>query len=295
MKKIFLLMSLLFIFVGTKSISLNAIAESSVTKDKSESSILSDSNFDDVFKDIRGCAVIFDKQENKYYFYNNDMAQKRVSPYSTFKIVATLLGLQNGIIKDEQSKMNYSGTEYPLDVWNENLSLSSAFKFSCIWYFRQIIDAIGKNTVEKELNELSYGNCNVSEWNGSNINPMLDLNGFWLNSSLQISPFEQVNILAKLFEGQSIYSTDNIKILKNIMFIADDGTNQIYGKTGTGLDGKAWFIGFKEHGDKRKYIAVYLDAPDKKENINGQLAKEIALMMFPKTNTVDINLENIIK
>jgi len=45
--------------------------------------------------------VIFDKQNNEYYFYNEDIADVRVSPYSTFKVMATLIGLQNEIIKDE--------------------------------------------------------------------------------------------------------------------------------------------------------------------------------------------------
>ena len=58
------------------------------------------SNLGNYFEDMQGCAVIFDKQNNRYYFHNKDMATIRVSPYSTFKILATLIGLQNDIIKD---------------------------------------------------------------------------------------------------------------------------------------------------------------------------------------------------
>ena len=68
------------------------------------------------------------------------------------KIISTLAGLHNGIIKDEASKMSYTGEQY-----------------------------------------------GVTEWNGSNANPLAELNGFWLESSLRISPFEQVQILAKIF------------------------------------------------------------------------------------------------
>ena len=61
--------------------------------------------------------------------------------------------------------MNYNGVEYPLDAWNENLSLEQAFKASCVWYFRQVIDAVSKNEVEKEFKDISYGNCDISmEW-----------------------------------------------------------------------------------------------------------------------------------
>lgn len=237
-------------------------------------------NLEDCFEGINGCAIITDSQNSKYYFHNEDMARVRVSPYSTFKVMATLIGLQNGVIKDEKSTMKYNGTEYPLDVWNGNLSLDQAFKSSCIWYFRQVIDAVGKNEVEKELKDISYGNCDVSEWNGNDTNPMPDLNGFWINSSLQISPVEQVSVLCQIFGNQSVYSEDNVKTLKNIMLVEDNGTSKIYGKTGSGQDGKAWFIGFKEQGDTCDYFTVYLDDQEKQEDINGQKAKEIALKIM---------------
>ena len=56
--------------------------------------------------------------------------------------------------------------------------------------------------------------------------------------------------------------------------------SKIYGKTGSGQDGKAWFIGFKEQYGTRDYFAVYLDDQDKQEDINGQKAKEIAFKIM---------------
>ncbi len=278
MKKVYMfIVTVLMLSLSACSISQE---QNSTVTDKSKESVANYSNLDDYFEGINGCAVIFDKQNNKYYFRNEDITHDQVSPYSTFKVMATLIGLQNGIIKDEQSTMNYNGGEYPLDAWNENLSLEQAFKSSCIWYFRKIIDAAGKNEVEKELGEISYGNCDISQWNGNDTNPMPDLNGFWINSSLQISPLEQVKVLAQIFENQSIYSSNHVNILKNIMLVEDNGTSKIYGKTGSGPDGKAWFIGFKEQGDKREYFAVYLNDRNKQEEINGQKAKEIALKIM---------------
>lgn len=64
------------------------------------------------FHDINGCAVLYSPSENTYYFYNKDLAEQEVSPYSTFKIISTLAGLHNNIIEDETSTMNYNGTEY---------------------------------------------------------------------------------------------------------------------------------------------------------------------------------------
>lgn len=234
------------------------------------------------FNGIIGCAVVYDPSENKVSFYNREIAKEEASPYSTFKIVSALAGLHNGIIKDETSTMNYNGTEYPNPEWNGDLTLQEAFQTSCIWYFRQIIDAVGQEEMGRELRELEYGNCDISEWGGSNINPYQELNGFWLNSSLKISPYEQVQILAKIFEGQSIFSSEDIEILERIMLVNDNGMQQVYGKTGSGSDGEAWFAGYTEKDGQREYFAVYLKDPSQKEYITGSAAKEIALSIVEK-------------
>lgn len=54
----------------------------------------------------------------------------------------------------------------------------------------------------------------------------------------------------------------------------------IYGKTGTGVNGEAWFVGFTEEGDNRKYVAVYLEDSEKKDSISGNTAKEIAVSIM---------------
>ena len=231
----------------------------------------------EAFQDIDGCAVIYSPGQKEYSFFNEDMCRQEVSPYSTFKIVSALLGLQNGVIADESSTMGYDGTDYGNSEWNGDLTLEEAFQKSCIWYFREVIDSIGDDKIQQELNELQYGNSDISEWNGSNINPMEKLNGFWLDSSLKISPLEQVKVLEKIFEGQSNYDSGNIEILKRIMLVDENDTQKIYGKTGTSGNGKAWFVGFSESNEERKYFAIYLDDIEQKEQVSGNKAKEIAL------------------
>ena len=259
--------------------------EQSKTDDKTEEKV-SESNEEETldlsgnFNGITGCAVLYSPSEHKYSLYNKDMAEQEVSPYSTFKIISTLIGLHNDIIKDETSTMNYDGTQYPNPEWNENLTLQKAFQTSCIWYFHQIINNVGEQEVKKELSELEYGNCDVSAWEGSNINPYKELNGFWLGSSLKISPYEQVEVLSKIFEGKSFYDSQNVEILKKIMLIEDEQEKKVYGKTGSGTNGEAWFIGFTEKGQQREYFAVYLEDSLQKERVSSSLAQEIALKII---------------
>lgn len=233
----------------------------------------------DEFSGINGCAVIYDLENNKYSIYNTSLSNQQASPYSTFKIVSSLAGLQNGIIENQASTMNYNGEQYPISEWNDNLTLDKAFQASCIWYFRQVIDEVGRDEIKNELTQLEYGNCDISEWDSSSLNPMPELNGFWLDSSLKISPLEQVQVLKKIFEGESIYSDDHVAILKEIMLVSED-TQKIYGKTGSSSNGEAWFVGFTEENEQRVYFAVYLNDNTQPDQVSGSVAKEIALDIF---------------
>lgn len=259
------------------SVSFEKVAgEKTERKEVSEKTI----DLSEAFQDINGCAVIYSPAQEEYSFFNEDMCRQEESPYSTFKIISALSGLQNGIIVDESSTMGYDGTDYGNLEWNGDLTLEEAFQKSCIWYFRKVIDSIGKDKIQEELNELQYGNCNISEWNGSSINPMEMLNGFWLDSSLKISPLEQVGVLQRIFEGKSDYDSYNIEILKRIMLVDQSDTQKIYGKTGTGGNGEAWFVGFSESKEERKYFAIYLKDSEQREQISGTKAKEIALKIM---------------
>ena len=51
------------------------------------------------------------------------------------------------------------------------------------------------------------------------MNSFPELNGFWIESSLLISPIEQVEVLHKIMEGETIYTESEIEILKSIMLL----------------------------------------------------------------------------
>lgn len=167
--------------------------------------------------------------------------------------------------------MNYGNVK-----WNGDLTLEEAFEKSCIWYFREVIDLAGRDKMQEELKNLQYGNCDISEWNGSNINPLENLNVFWLDSSLKNSPLEQVEVLSRIFEGHSDYDSRNIKILKRTMLVDENDSQKTYGKTGSG-NGEAGFVGFSESNGERRYLAIYLNDSEQRDQISGNKAKEMAL------------------
>lgn len=188
-------------------------------------------DFSDCFNGVNGSAVFYNIENDEYRLYNEQACEIQYSPCSTFKIITTLLGLENGVISDENSTMKYNGALYPVESWNKNLTLKEAFQTSCVWYFKQVIDEVGQNAVQKMLTDIGYGNCDISEWSGSSLNPMPDLNGFWLESSLEISPKEQVQVLTKVFDGKTSASPNAISIIKKVMLIEEKENVSLFGKT----------------------------------------------------------------
>lgn len=239
-------------------------------------------DFKTYFDGINGGAVFFHPTGNEYFLYNESLCEQPSSPCSTFKIISSLIGLHEGEIVPGNS-MSWSGEMYWNDAWNKDIDFQEAFQTSCVWYFREIINRVGEEAMETTLQELDYGNSDISDWEGrlNTNNGNRALTGFWLESSLKISPRQQVDVLARIFQGESFFAEEHTKTVKDVMKIETDNTNiALYGKTGMGKkDGKcvdAWFVGFFESEGETIYFAVRLDDPEN-TTVTSTVAKEIAM------------------
>ena len=105
------------------------------------------------------------------------LAEYRFPPCSTFKIISTLMGLDCGVIRNLDSKLGYDGTKYENENWNQNVTLQQAFQYSCVPYYKKLTGRLKKQYVQKVLDELDYGNCDISVWNSNGHNV------FWIESS----------------------------------------------------------------------------------------------------------------
>lgn len=246
--------------------------------------MIEDIDWSNYFDGINGTAVIYEPIENCYQIYNQELALTQRSPCSTFKIISSLIALENGIIKPKESVHTWSGEMFWNEEWNRDIDFSDAFHSSCVWYFREIIDEIGKDRIQENLNELGYGNCDISDWEGrlntNNNNPVLT--GFWIESSLLISPKEQVEVMERIFGDNTDYSEETLDQLKQVMLLSeqDNAGISIYGKTGMGkaygIVVDSWYTGFADTTDKRIYFCVYLGETDNR-NVSSTKAKEIAI------------------
>lgn len=262
------------------------VIETPVTPEKeiSEAPTIISKDWSNYFDGLNGAAVFYDPSQYQYEIYNQELASIQRSPCSTFKIISSLIGLENGVIPSDNSTRKWSGEIFWKDDWNKDINFNEAFRVSCIWYFREVINELGADTIQRDLDKLQYGNRDISDWQGSlntnNNNPALT--GFWVESSLKISAKEQVEVLERIFEGTIEYRPETISQLKKAMLIEDQNLSNyaVYGKTGLGEKDNvvvdSWFTGFVDTTEGNIYFCVYLGKTDGAE-VSSVIAKEIAL------------------
>lgn len=174
--------------VESSNVSIEADTEDSTNSIVMEPEII-DADWSEYFNGLNGTAVVYDATNRRYIMYNRDLAETRRSPCSTFKIISSLIALENGFLEPEDSTREWSGEVFWNKDWNKDIDFGEAFRTSCVWYYRQVVDDIGKDMMQKELDKLQYGNCDISDWEGRlNTNNNRALTGFWLESSLMVSP-----------------------------------------------------------------------------------------------------------
>ena len=237
------------------------------------------------FGKLNGATVVYAPSENSVEIYNAKLAGERRPPCSSFKIISSLTAIEHGIIRPDDSVRKWSGEKFWYDGWNRDIDFYDAFRSSCVWYFREVTDEIGEETMKKELDHLRYGNCDISDWEGR-MNTNDDnraLTGFWIESSLKISPLEQAEVMERIFGGGSEYSPSTLAALKKAMLTYEDENVKIYGKTGLGKDYDTtvdtWFTGFAEVRGERLYFCVYLGECEEEEPTSAK-AKEIAITLI---------------
>lgn len=220
------------------------------------------------FKDVDGTFVLYDMNENSYRIYNEKQSRERFSPASTYKIYSGLFALEEHIITPEKSQMGWDGAFWPFDTWNQNQDLTSAMQNSVNWYFQNLDQELGIQKLTAYYQKIRYGNCDLSD----------GIHQYWEEASLQISPMEQVKLLASLYQNTWGFDAENIQAIKAAMLISSQNGCSLYGKTGTGRiqekDQNGWFVGIVENQEKTWCFALHLQG---KDHAGGAKASSIAL------------------
>jgi len=119
-----------------------------------------DSALAKLFEDrgVIGTIVISSLDGRIEYVHDSVRSETRFVPASTFKILNTLIALQEGVVKDEKEVIKWDGKDKGLMEWNKDQTIETAFPTSCVWFYQELARRIGREKYAIHLKRLEYGN-----------------------------------------------------------------------------------------------------------------------------------------
>lgn len=222
------------------------------------------------FPCVNACAaeenfLLIDGTTTAVVVEQGSLLHERLSPCSTFKMVLGIMGYDAGILKDGTTPTwNYcEGYDDFLEIWKTPQTPRAWMNHSCVWYSKILSLHLGVQQMQRYLDAFEYGNCDLA---GGLTEPG-PLDPAWINSSLKISPKEQVDFILRMLRGQLSVSNESIQQTKALVFKEQLAEGwRLFGKTGfsgtiLGLDGQpqqfGWFVGWVEK-DHRFLPFAYL-------------------------------------
>lgn len=259
------LMITVFLLSFTPLLSANAAKEDYYQWDISHKNITA-IDLSSWFQGYKGSFVLYDMGRDSWSIYDMERAALRISPDSTYKIYGALFGLDAGVITPEDSSMEWNRELYSFQEWNADQTLNSAMRASVNWYFQEIDEQLGITAIDRYIREIGYGNESTKG----------NLSSYWMESSLKISPIEQVELLRKFYENSLSFRARNVNAVKDSILLSSSKAGNLYGKTGTGcidgMDVNGWFVGYVKAPDNTWFFAANIAAND---GASGSSAAEI--------------------
>jgi len=160
---------------------------------------------------------------------------------------------------------------HPFEAWNQDQNLATAMRYSVNWYFQNFDRQVGLESLYYYL--ASYGNSNLSG----------GIADFWIESSLRISPVEQVQLLTDFYRNDTVFETRHVNAVKDVLQLQENNGAVLSGKTGTGfvngIVANGWFIGYVENSGRTFVFATYIQSLGD-GNAGGSVAAGITLSIL---------------
>ena len=201
---------------------------------------------------INGTLLIESTKTGQRFVHNDARSKQAFTAASTFKILNTLIALEEGVIAGENSAIRWDGTQYEIADWNHDQTLESAFKVSCVWCYQELARRVGAEKYPAYLRQAQYGQ----------LHEPFDGTQFWLDGSLTISAEQQVAFLKQVVNRRLPYRTSNYDTLKSIMLVEATPHYRLYAKTGwasRSTPGIGWYVGYVDVAEDTWLFALNLD------------------------------------
>lgn len=208
--------------------------------------------FDD--NKVDGCFTLLNNADGKVTVYNMALDTQRFTPASTFKIINSLIGLQTGAITNDTMMIKWDGVKREREELNKDMGMTEAFKVSSVPYYQEVARRIGKDTMQRWIDSIGYGNKNISG----------PVDSFWLNNKLKISPDEQLGLMKRLYFDQLPFRKSVHEMVKNVMLWEDNTAYKLSYKTGWGFDEQknniGWIVGWVEENNHVYFFVTFIKA-----------------------------------
>ncbi len=231
---------------------------------------------------VEGSILIQDLNQNRTYQYNSQRNATAFLPASTFKIPNSLISLETDVIPNELAILTWDGVTREIPEWNRDLNMKEAFKLSAVWFYQVLARRVGHDTIQEKVNQIGYGN--------SNIGSPEDIDKFWLEGELRITPQEQIQFLRRFYNNDLPFLERSLSIVKDIMIVEETPDYTLRGKTGwvgfpvpVETQEVGWYVGYLEQNNNVYFFATNIDIrseddADKREELTRRCLKDLQLL-----------------
>jgi beta-lactamase class D len=140
--------------------------------------------------------------------YVSDAAEcgHATSPASTFKIPHALIALDTAVVRADDV-VRWDGGDVAHESWRQDHTLATAIQWSVVPYFQRTARLIGRERMRRGLAMLHYADDSFER----------DVDAFWLDGDLVVSPQEQFAFLGRLARGTLPLSRAHMATVLNAM------------------------------------------------------------------------------
>jgi beta-lactamase class D len=261
-KIINLLLLLLLTAVGSYLVSQHPVYS------QTEPNIEQQADFSQQFKSlgVNGSILIYDLNQDLFYQHNPDRNETPFLPASTYKIPNSLISLETGVIQNDVDVLTWDGIERgladgsPIEEWNQDLNMRLAFKYSAVWFYQVLARKVGHQRMQDFVTKIQYGN--------QNIGGKEDIDKFWLEGELRITPRQQIAFLRRLQQNDLPFAQKNIDLVKDIAIAEETDNYVLRAKTGIATSVTpqiGWYVGYLEQNNNVYFFATNIDVVNEKD------------------------------
>jgi beta-lactamase class D len=186
------------------------------------------------------------------YVHDAARAAQPFSAASTFKVLNSLIGLQQGAVSGPGAVFHWDGTQHDMAEWNRDQTLASAFRLSCVWCYQQLARRVGAAVYPAAIRAAGFGQLRE---------PFV-VDQFWLDGSLTVSAEQQVAFLKRVALRELPYRVESYAALEQIMLAEQTPHYRLYAKTGwsaRATPGTGWYVGYVQNARDTWLFALNID------------------------------------